>query len=176
MKTVMMMMVMKVVYLQVGTVRYMAPEVLGGALNLRDCEAALKQVDVYALGLLLWESFRRCSHLFPGTTLSGCRPTFLNTNTILPPKRVSNHKDNSSGPVLAHTGTRCLLIFVCDVCPGEAVPEYELAFQAELGNHPSFEEMQILVAREKFRPRFPEAWKKNSLVRVHSRIANIRVG
>lgn len=46
----------------------MAPEVLGGALNLRDCEAALKQVDVYALGLLYWESFRRCSHLFPGDT------------------------------------------------------------------------------------------------------------
>lgn len=44
----------------------MAPEVLGGALNLRDCEAALKQVDVYALGLLYWESFRRCTHLFPG--------------------------------------------------------------------------------------------------------------
>ncbi|KAG8000451.1 Bone morphogenetic protein receptor type-2 [Nibea albiflora] len=96
----------------VGTVRYMAPEVLGGALNLRDCESALKQVDVYALGLLYWESFRRCSHLFPD----------------------------------------------------EAVPEYQLAFQAELGNHPSFEEMQILVAREKFRPRFPEAWKENSLV------------
>lgn len=96
---------------EVGTVRYMAPEVLGGALNLRDCESALKQVDVYALGLLYWESFRRCSHLFPG----------------------------------------------------EAVPEYQLAFQAELGNHPSFEEMQILVAREKFRPRFPESWKENSL-------------
>ncbi|XP_034416813.1 bone morphogenetic protein receptor type-2-like isoform X2 [Cyclopterus lumpus] len=96
---------------EVGTVRYMAPEVLGGALNLRDCESALKQVDVYALGLLYWESFRRCSHL----------------------------------------------------SPGEAVPEYQLAFQAELGNHPSFEEMQILVAREKFRPRFPETWKENSL-------------
>ncbi|KAK2840485.1 hypothetical protein Q5P01_014225 [Channa striata] len=97
---------------EVGTVRYMAPEVLGGALNLRDCEAALKQVDVYALGLLYWESFRRCSDLFSG----------------------------------------------------EAVPEYQLAFQAELGNHPSFEDMQILVAREKYRPRFPEAWKENSLV------------
>ncbi|XP_040912587.1 bone morphogenetic protein receptor type-2-like [Toxotes jaculatrix] len=96
---------------EVGTVRYMAPEVLGGALNLRDCESALKQVDVYALGLLYWESFRRCSDLFPG----------------------------------------------------ETVPEYQLAFQAELGNHPSFEDMQILVAREKYRPRFPEAWKENSL-------------
>ncbi|KAM8855078.1 bone morphogenetic protein receptor type-2-like isoform 1-T3 [Spinachia spinachia] len=96
---------------EVGTVRYMAPEVLGGSLNLRDCESALKQVDVYALGLLYWESFRRCSYLFPG----------------------------------------------------ELVPEYQLAFQEELGNHPTFEEMQILVGREKFRPRFPEAWKENSL-------------
>lgn len=52
------------------------------------------------------------------------------------------------------------------MCSDEAVPEYELAFQAELGNHPSFEEMQILVAREKFRPRFPEAWKENCLVSV----------
>ncbi|XP_061580070.1 bone morphogenetic protein receptor type-2-like isoform X1 [Cololabis saira] len=97
---------------EVGTVRYMSPEVLGGALNLRDCESALKQVDVYALGLLYWETFRRCSDLFSG----------------------------------------------------EAVPEYQLAFQAELGNHPSFEDMQMLVVREKYRPRFPEAWKENSLV------------
>ncbi|XP_072253699.1 bone morphogenetic protein receptor type-2-like [Leuresthes tenuis] len=97
---------------EVGTVRYMSPEVLGGALNLRDCESALKQVDVYALGLLYWESFRRCSDLFPG----------------------------------------------------EAAPEYQLAFQAELGNHPGFEDMQNLVVREKYRPLFPEAWKENSLV------------
>ncbi|CAN9498575.1 unnamed protein product [Ophioblennius macclurei] len=96
---------------EVGTVRYMSPEVLGGALNLRDCEAALKQVDVYALGLMYWETFRRCSDLFPG----------------------------------------------------EPVPDYQLAYQAELGNHPSFEDMQTLVVREKFRPRFPEAWKENSL-------------
>ncbi|XP_063743943.1 bone morphogenetic protein receptor type-2-like [Eleginops maclovinus] len=92
---------------EVGTVRYMAPEVLGGALDLRDCAAALKQVDVYALGLLYWESFRRCSHLYTG----------------------------------------------------EAVPEYQLAFQAELGHNPSFEEMQILVNRNKSRPRIPEAWR-----------------
>ncbi|MEQ2173695.1 hypothetical protein GOODEAATRI_000011, partial [Goodea atripinnis] len=98
-------------YPHVGTVRYMSPEVLGGALNLRDCESALKQVDVYALGLLYWESFRRCSDLFPG----------------------------------------------------EAVPDYQLAFQAEVGNHPSFEDMQILVVREKHRPGFPEVWKENSL-------------
>ncbi|KAK5889763.1 hypothetical protein CesoFtcFv8_013350 [Champsocephalus esox] len=99
---------------EVGTVRYMAPEVLGGALDLRDCASALKQVDVYALGLLYWESFRRCSQLFTGG----------------------------------------------------AVPEHQLAFQAELGDRPSLQEMQILVNRNKFRPRFPESWRSSSPVSV----------
>ncbi|XP_066521200.1 bone morphogenetic protein receptor type-2a isoform X2 [Hoplias malabaricus] len=96
---------------EVGTVRYMAPEVLEGAVNLRDCEAALKQVDMYALGLLYWESFMRCVDLFPG----------------------------------------------------ESVPTFQLAFQAEVGNHPTIEDMQVLVSRNKQRPKFPEAWKENSL-------------
>uniref|UniRef100_A0A3B3B7V1 receptor protein serine/threonine kinase n=1 Tax=Oryzias melastigma TaxID=30732 RepID=A0A3B3B7V1_ORYME len=96
---------------EVGTIRYMAPEVLEGAVNLRDCESALKQVDMYALGLVYWETFMRCSDLFPG----------------------------------------------------ESVPEYQMAFQAEVGNHPTFEDMQVLVSREKQRPKFPEAWKENSL-------------
>ncbi|XP_039613737.1 bone morphogenetic protein receptor type-2-like isoform X1 [Polypterus senegalus] len=96
---------------EVGTIRYMAPEVLEGAVNLRDCESALKQVDMYALGLIYWEVFMRCSDLFPG----------------------------------------------------DSVPDYQMAFQAEAGNHPSFEDMQVLVSREKQRPKFPEAWKENSL-------------
>lgn len=96
---------------EVGTIRYMAPEVLEGAVNLRDCESALKQVDMYAVGLIYWETFMRCTDLFPG----------------------------------------------------ETVPDYQMAFQAEVGNHPSFEDMQVLVSREKQRPKFPEAWKENSL-------------
>uniref|UniRef100_A0A4W5LGI5 Serine-threonine/tyrosine-protein kinase catalytic domain-containing protein n=1 Tax=Hucho hucho TaxID=62062 RepID=A0A4W5LGI5_9TELE len=47
--------------------------------------------------------------------------------------------------------------------PGESVPDFQVAFQAEAGNHPSFEDMQVLVSREKQRPKFPEAWKENSL-------------
>ena len=46
------------------TVRYMAPELLEGALNLRDCESALKQVDIYAMGLTFWEVARRCKDLY----------------------------------------------------------------------------------------------------------------
>ena len=45
----------------------MAPELLDGAVNLRDCEASLKQIDMYALGLVLWEISSRCIDLYQGT-------------------------------------------------------------------------------------------------------------
>ena len=51
--------------MQVGTLRYMAPEILEGAVNLRECESSLKQIDVYALGLVLWEISHRCWELYP---------------------------------------------------------------------------------------------------------------
>ena len=38
----------------------MAPELLEGAVNLSECELALRQIDVYALGLVLWECVSRC--------------------------------------------------------------------------------------------------------------------
>lgn len=50
---------------EVGTVRYMAPEILEGAVNLRDCETSLKQIDVYSLGLVLWELCMRCQDFYP---------------------------------------------------------------------------------------------------------------
>ena len=39
------------------------------------------------------------------------------------------------------------------------MPEFTLPFQAEAGSHPTFEEMQLLVSRNKIRPKFPEVWK-----------------
>lgn len=98
----------------VGTLRFMAPELLDGAVNLRDCEASLKQIDIYALGLVLWEVSSRCVDLYQGAPL----------------------------------------------------PEYAPPFQAEVGSNPTFEDMQMAVARNKKRPRFPEVWKEtNSAVR-----------
>uniref|UniRef100_A0A8C5FDV6 TGF-beta receptor type-2 n=1 Tax=Gadus morhua TaxID=8049 RepID=A0A8C5FDV6_GADMO len=45
---------------QVGTARYMAPEVLESRVNLEDLEA-FKQMDVYSMALVLWEMISRCS-------------------------------------------------------------------------------------------------------------------
>ncbi|XP_022519931.2 TGF-beta receptor type-2 [Astyanax mexicanus] len=44
---------------QVGTARYMAPEVLESRINLENIES-FKQMDVYAMALVLWEIVSRC--------------------------------------------------------------------------------------------------------------------
>lgn len=61
-----------------GTLRYMAPEVLEGSVNLYDCLMALTQVDIYALGLVFWEIGTRCHDLYQGaqsTTVELVRST-----------------------------------------------------------------------------------------------------
>lgn len=45
---------------QVGTARYMAPEVLESRINLENVES-FKQTDVYSMALVLWELSSRCS-------------------------------------------------------------------------------------------------------------------
>ncbi|XP_071388742.1 TGF-beta receptor type-2 isoform X1 [Centroberyx affinis] len=44
---------------QVGTARYMAPEVLESRLNLENIES-FKQTDVYSMALVMWEMTSRC--------------------------------------------------------------------------------------------------------------------
>lgn len=99
----------------VGTLRYMAPEVLEGAVNLRDCESSLKQIDVYALALVVWELACRCSDLYH---------------------------------------------------PGSEVPPYNMPFESEIGHHPTFEQMQVLIVRHKARPLFPDSWRDWTAVRL----------
>ncbi|KAG8432704.1 hypothetical protein GDO86_017086 [Hymenochirus boettgeri] len=109
---------------EVGTIRYMAPEVLEGAVNLRDCESALKQVDMYALGLIYWEIFMRCIDLFPGESENRCQ-----------------------------------------------IP---MAFQAEAGNHPSFEDMQVLAVRS-LKETIDDCWDQDAEARLTAQCAEERM-
>ncbi|KAG8442905.1 hypothetical protein GDO86_011641, partial [Hymenochirus boettgeri] len=45
---------------QVGTARYMAPEILESRINLENMES-FKQTDVYSMSLVLWEITSRCN-------------------------------------------------------------------------------------------------------------------
>lgn len=100
---------------EVGTIRYMAPEILEGAVNLRDCETALKQVDIYSLGLVLWELYTRCHEFYS---------------------------------------------------IDEPMPPYKQPYEIEVGKLPSLEQMQILVSRQKVRPKFSTAWKRNVSAKI----------
>ncbi|XP_045782767.1 STE20-like serine/threonine-protein kinase [Maniola jurtina] len=46
---------------EAGTLRYLSPEALEGALDLSGARAALCAVDVFAMGLVLWEMLWRCA-------------------------------------------------------------------------------------------------------------------
>ncbi|KAK7466809.1 hypothetical protein BaRGS_00037076 [Batillaria attramentaria] len=91
----------------VGTRRYMAPEVLEGAICFnRD---SFLRIDMYACGLVLWELMSRCNA--------------------------------AEGPV----------------------EEYQLPFEAapEVGMHPTLEIMQDYVVTRKMRPAIHEHWKRH---------------
>ena len=50
---------------------------------------------------------------------------------------------------------------------GMPTPTYQLPFQSDTGVHPSLDEMQLLVARRKVRPKFPDVWKDSNPVSSH---------
>ncbi|XP_070706208.1 bone morphogenetic protein receptor type-2-like [Pempheris klunzingeri] len=50
---------------QLSTLCYMSPEILEGSVN-HSSTCGFMQGDIYALGLLLWEIWMRCSDLFEG--------------------------------------------------------------------------------------------------------------
>lgn len=70
----------------------MAPEVLEGAVNLRDCETSLKQIDVYALGLVLWELATRCTDFY--------------TVQEIPPYRLPFQQEIGKSQLLLNTWTK----------------------------------------------------------------------
>uniref|UniRef100_A0A3Q2CLU3 TGF-beta receptor type-2 n=1 Tax=Cyprinodon variegatus TaxID=28743 RepID=A0A3Q2CLU3_CYPVA len=74
---------------QVGTARYMAPEVLESRVNLEDLEA-FKQMDVYSMAMVLWEMASRCDVIgvicsikFKSKASGGCEQRVLQTMRLV---------------------------------------------------------------------------------------------
>lgn len=99
----------------------MAPEVLEGAVNLRDCESALKQIDVYALGLVLWELGSRCSDMQmlepqayspPFGKEAGDHPSLDQMQTLVSRRKIrpmwpQSWKDTAAARLLCETAEDC---------------------------------------------------------------------
>ncbi|XP_049797443.1 activin receptor type-2A [Schistocerca nitens] len=79
---------------QVGTRRYMAPEVLEGAINF--CRDSFLRIDMYACGLVLWELASRCTgpdgpvseYLLPFEEEVGQHPTLEDMQECVVQKKV----------------------------------------------------------------------------------------
>lgn len=99
----------------------MPPEVLEGAVNLRDCECALKQIDVYALGLVLWELGVRCTDMQnsepapyapPFHKEVGDNPTLEQMQSLVSRRKARplwppSWKDTAAARLLAETAEDC---------------------------------------------------------------------
>ncbi|XP_023224669.1 activin receptor type-2A-like [Centruroides sculpturatus] len=94
---------------QVGTRRYMAPEVLEGAVNFN--KDAFLRIDMYACGLVLWELISRCcaqegpvgEYLLPFEEEIGQHPTLEDMQEVVVQKkfRPKFNKDWKKYPGLA---------------------------------------------------------------------------
>jgi len=79
---------------QVGTRRYMAPEVLEGAINFQ--RDSFLRIDMYACGLVLWELLSRCSgqdgpvaeYMLPFEEEVGQHPTLEDMQDVVVHKKV----------------------------------------------------------------------------------------
>jgi len=47
---------------------------------------------------------------------------------------------------------------------GLPTPDFRLPFEAEVGVHPTFADVQTAVSRNKLRPAFPDVWKDTNMV------------
>ena len=130
--------------MQAGTQRYLAPEILDESLDLRWWGRALLQADVYALALLLWEILSRCQSLSPGERPPPKPPR---PPPAIPPGLLSPPcRPPPPSP------------------PGVPVPEFRLAYEAELGGSPTAAQLRRLAVEERRRPLIPPTWHRTAQV------------
>ncbi|KAF7259029.1 hypothetical protein EG68_03087 [Paragonimus skrjabini miyazakii] len=132
-----------------GTLRYMAPELLDGAINYSG--VALLRTDVYSFGLILWELASAVSPEKPG-----CATQLDSYSTVARP----------SVDVLSETSESeqfhvCPLLSASPVHPILPRRKHRLPYEEELGkNYCSLYTMRQLVSVEKCRPSSNPIWHR----------------
>jgi len=121
---------------QVGTRRYMAPEVLGGAIDFS--EEHFLRIDMYACGFVLWEMYSRCT--------AGWIQNFPNL-------QVSTHKVERNSEYDTYPKNSLEEI---------TISEFKLPFEVFTGKgNPSLDQMIHLVIDQGKRPSFKEDWSES---------------
>ncbi|CAJ0944864.1 unnamed protein product, partial [Mesorhabditis belari] len=118
------------VNIQVGTKRYMAPELLSKELNINVFEE-FKRADIYSFALVMWEIARSCPH-----------PCGRSSEA---PKDASLSADSGLGASASNSSSLSKL--------------YECPFEGMVKSDPSLEEMKVIVCDMNYRPEIPAFWR-----------------
>lgn len=164
-------------YLQVGTPRYMAPEVLECSVTFT--KASFTKIDVYALSLVLWELISRCYPLMKPFTNNHLQPLNFNKPNHSPflakptVPTINTQSQQSELDCSAETDK-----FLQSSETGEAVsrqesskslnelpivtqklPPYKLPFEDIAGSNPDLNLMRQIVVVDKIRPILRDEWR-----------------
>lgn len=147
-------------YLQVGTPRYMAPEVL--ECNIHFTKSSFLKIDVYALSLVLWELLSRA--ILPPITRIG-NSTTPHRQQMIHPAAVWHDRQATSSPSHSNgvnTSPSSEPSTQEGSQPAESEeyvpPPFMLPFEDVAGPKPSIERMIQIVVNEKQRPPFRREW------------------
>lgn len=169
-------------YLQVGTPRYMAPEILECCLLFT--KASFTKVDVYALSLVLWELVSRCRlpTLHNKTEVSlqihaskldelqrqqqyderqannnSPPPHYLRSSTPLS-SNVEDGGRESSNNKNVETASEST-VEADEYAEDGSPPPYKMPFEEVAGHNPDINTMRQIVLDRKLRPTMRKQWK-----------------
>lgn len=165
----------------------MAPEVLEGAINFQ--RDSFLRIDMYAMGLVLWELVSRCSetdgkpnsarmllhlrvkgHCAAGGLSKHGLCFFSVCRAVQLQRQLYSHLIfqilESESLSCSHASLFPVPVLLLSALLGYCfssgiVGEYMLPFEDEIGQHPSLEDLQDVVVHKKMRPAIKDCWLKH---------------
>ncbi|CAI4224499.1 unnamed protein product [Auanema sp. JU1783] len=149
------------VNVQVGTKRYMAPEVLSKTLMPSSFDQ-FKMADIYSFALVLWEISRRTEWQTSEETqaLVAQRVAGNQTAAQSDSSGIGESLEDASSPRIQHMQKPSLDM------TSKALP-YVPPFEGMVQSDPSFEEMRVVVAEKGLRPPLDENWTRDKNVAMY---------
>uniref|UniRef100_A0A1I7X857 Receptor protein serine/threonine kinase n=1 Tax=Heterorhabditis bacteriophora TaxID=37862 RepID=A0A1I7X857_HETBA len=162
------------VKVQVGTKRYMAPEVIAKTLNASSF-IEFKMADMYSYALVMWEiarkveSARTQTQALPCDVVIECNPSLFasNEDKNIPLEGTTASCNNV---VYDNIVTSVKLLQLSKAKP------YVSPFEGMVNSDPSFDDMRVVVCEKRKRPPIEESWTSGSndvLLVLFSKIENI---
>uniref|UniRef100_A0A8R1DLU3 receptor protein serine/threonine kinase n=1 Tax=Caenorhabditis japonica TaxID=281687 RepID=A0A8R1DLU3_CAEJA len=137
---------------QVGTKRYMAPELLSNTLNPKDF-SQFKMADIYSMALVMWEVARRVE-------VNTCEEV-----VVVDESRPDHSASSGIGDSLSTTDTisRMQHRQKTSIDLSLKAKPYVPPFDGTVDNDPSFDEMRLVVCEKGIRPPLESAWLKGNV-------------